>query len=413
MKNAVVVVASLLALFSAITPEAQSSSAKRVTPGSKARAIVASRVVTRRATTARKAVATARKSTTIRKAVATARKRTAPAAVVATKRSNSKGIWTRRSQASKVAKTVAKVKARGTGQAVVARAVVQPSPYSYTAPWNQVAKMNRKETSTIRQAFTDGHAARYTPQQLAKAGLLTKKSLWGGIFNRSEQVKYIVMHSTETERPASAPQIIQSWNNRGLRHPGTPFMVDRDGKIYVTVDPDYGTVHIEPTRAKWGVTNSNSIGIEMVHSGKQKYTKKQMASVSRLVAYLQKRYSVASDHIYSHGFVQPSDRTDPVGFDWAAFNLAKANLGQPVMVASAGSSSAGNGATDTGTTDTKGSGDAGSSARRNNGVQQLGWLKAAAFVAPSPRPAPAFKPALFALSGHIPLAPNLSRKVAN
>lgn len=374
MKNAVVVVASLLALFSAITPEAQSRTTSKRVPRVKSQAS---------------------KAHTPQKKMVRAASRTKRVATVAVGRSKKKGVWARKPSRT-VTKTIAKVKARGTGRAVVAQAVVRPSPYSYTAPWNQVARMTHKESNRIRQDFAAGKAAQYTPQQLAKAGLLTKKSLWGGIFERAEPIKYIVMHSTETARPASAPQIIQSWNNRGLRHPGTPFMVDRDGKIYVTVDPNYGTVHIEPTRAKWGVTNSNSIGIEMVHTGKQKYTQKQMASVSRLVAYLQKRYSVSSDRIYSHGFVQPSDRTDPVGFDWAAFNLAKANLSQTVMVA------------ETPQTSEK------RDKQSTNGVQQYGWLKAAAFGTPAPKPAPSYRPALFALSGHgVPMAPDLVRKLAN
>lgn len=187
MKNAVVVVASLLALFSAATPESQSRSTSKRSPRVKSQAA---------------------KTHASQKKVVT---RVASAAVG---RSNNKGVWTRKPSRTAI-KTIAKVKARGSGQAVVAQAVVRPSPYSYTAPWNQVARMTHKESNRIRQDFAAGKAAQYTPQQLAKAGLLTKKSLWGGIFERAEPIKYIVMHSTETARPASAPQIIQSWNNRG------------------------------------------------------------------------------------------------------------------------------------------------------------------------------------------------------
>ena len=187
-------------------------------------------------------------------------------------------------------------------------------------------------SATIRKSFAQGTSSKYSPQQLVKAGVFKFQPLNGGIFQRSGSVKHIILHSTETESPADAPRVIKSWNNRGRSHPGAQYIVDRNGIIYQTVDPKYGTVHVNVNRTKFGVTNDNSIGIEIVRSGKQKYTKPQMESVACLVSYLQERYDIGRSKVLAHGYVQPSTRRDPVNFNWTAFNqdLAYLSMGQSI-----------------------------------------------------------------------------------
>lgn len=401
MKKVAIVIASLLFLVSAIMPEAFSKQAGMVRlrsnrptsrsaahrPLKKTRTVVAAQSVRKKMGARKATVARAKRKTGSRSKAVVARSTritSSKTAATRTRRviakhagyvSSKTGIWTRKAAVASKPKP---------------RPVYVASPYSYTAPWSAVTNMTRKEASTIRHNFASGDAGKYSAQQLEKAGVFTKKSLWGGIFTRAESIKYIVMHSTETERPASGPQIIQSWNNRGLRHPGTPFMVDRDGKIYITVDPQYGTVHVEPTRAKWGVNNSNSIGIEMVRSGKQKYTKKQMQSTARLVAYLQDRYSIGNEKILSHGYVQPSDRTDPVGFNWTDFNNQKDSLSRQMVAVDSADGQNVSQQINKKVNPVA----AAAAAQKKKGVQQLGWLKAEAFVPHPPTRTPLFLPVL-------------------
>ena len=61
----------------------------------------------------------------------------------------------------------------------------------------------------------------------------------------------------------------------------------------------------------------------MVHTGNQKYTPDQWTSMLHLVAYLQGHYGISDQNIVTHHYVQPSDRTDPVDFDWDEFLTAK------------------------------------------------------------------------------------------
>ncbi len=171
----------------------------------------------------------------------------------------------------------------------------------------------------LEQQFHNGSSANYSPSDLIQANVFAYCPLHGGVFKRRAAVKNIILHSTETAREATAQRVIQSWNNKGLRHAGAQFVVDRDGVIYCTADPAYGTTHVDNRRTRLGVNNDNSIGIEIVRTGTQEYSQAQLSSVVCLVRYLQDRFEVTDNHIYGHGQIQPSDRSDPVNFNWTSF----------------------------------------------------------------------------------------------
>jgi N-acetyl-anhydromuramyl-L-alanine amidase AmpD len=45
------------------------------------------------------------------------------------------------------------------------------------------------------------------------------------------------------------------------------------------------------------------------------------------VTYLQGHYGINDAHVYTHHYVQPSDRSDPVAFDWNKFAYDRTALG--------------------------------------------------------------------------------------
>ncbi|HEY9871392.1 MAG TPA: peptidoglycan recognition family protein [Candidatus Obscuribacterales bacterium] len=171
----------------------------------------------------------------------------------------------------------------------------------------------------VRNSFLCGIADHIPARALVRAGIAQHYAMRGGIFWRREPVKYVVVHSTETGIPLNAKRVIDSWSSMGRRHPGAQYVVERDGTIYQAVDPDLGTVHLNIFKTLPGINNDNSIGIEMVHTGRQTYTAEQRASVIRLVHYLQDRYHVSDDNVITHRYAQQGDHTDPVGFDWDGF----------------------------------------------------------------------------------------------
>jgi N-acetyl-anhydromuramyl-L-alanine amidase AmpD len=178
----------------------------------------------------------------------------------------------------------------------------------------------------VCEAFRHAAAGKQSFASMVANHIFILTPLHGSVFIRHTAVRYIILHSTETAFPADALRVIQSWNNRGLRHPGAQFVVDRDGAIYSTANPDLATVHINTRKALPGYTNDNSIGIEIVRSGQQRYSQAELNSVMYLVAYLQEHYQVGDANITTHHHVQPSDRSDPVGFDLLAFAKAKSEF---------------------------------------------------------------------------------------
>lgn len=178
----------------------------------------------------------------------------------------------------------------------------------------------------IRADFESGMAGDYPATSLVRAGLVTYHPMHGGIFWRRERVKYIIVHSTETGRPVGATNVIEGWSSGGRRHAGAQYVVDRDGTIYQAVDPDLATVHVNIFKTLPGINNDNSVGIEMMHTGKQNYPEEQRKSVRALVTYLQDRYGVQGENIITHRYAQQGDHTDPVAFDWIAFLSGQRNF---------------------------------------------------------------------------------------
>ena len=201
--------------------------------------------------------------------------------------------------------------------------------YSYNffmmkAPNFDKTPLPAAQAEEIKRAFHRGKAGKYPPNLLVRAGLVKHYPMKGGIFHRREPVKYLIMHSTETARPADATRVIRSWSNRGRRHPGAQYVVDRDGTIYMAVDPRLSTVHVNIFKTLKGINNDNSIGIEMVHSGKQKYEEAQVASVVKLATYLREYFGIPDKRVITHKYAQQGHHTDPVNFAWKTF-LAKVN----------------------------------------------------------------------------------------
>lgn len=188
----------------------------------------------------------------------------------------------------------------------------------------KVLALSKAQCAAMSAAFVSGSADAYSPSQLVAAGVFQSYGLRGGIFKRKNMPQTLVIHSTETASVATAKQIIRSWNNSGTYHAGTQYIVDRDGTIYQTVDPYYATYHVDSSKTLLGVKNENSIGIETVRTADQTYTDAQMKSLTRLSHYLKDRFQL--QQIVGHGQVQPSDRSDPVLFDWTAFRQGLGTL---------------------------------------------------------------------------------------
>lgn len=178
-------------------------------------------------------------------------------------------------------------------------------------------------SAKLKDAFTRGIADDVPPSKLVRAGVFHFYPLSGGIFRRREEVKYIVLHSTETGVPVPGKNVINGWNSMGRRHPGAQYVVDRDGTILQALDPELASVHVNIFKTLPGINNDNTIGIEMNHTGRQDYPAAQRQAVMRLLTYLQQRFRVTSENVITHRYAQQGDHTDPVNFDLESFLAQK------------------------------------------------------------------------------------------
>lgn len=117
------------------------------------------------------------------------------------------------------------------------------------------------------------HSAKYN---------LTKKS------RTKKDIKYIVVHYTGTS--ASAMNNIKYFKG-GNRNASADFFIDDTG-IY-KYNPNikkYYTWHCGDGHGKYGIANSNSIGIEVVSNGKQAYSEREIIYLRKLIAWIHKKF---------------------------------------------------------------------------------------------------------------------------
>ncbi|WP_071131381.1 N-acetylmuramoyl-L-alanine amidase [Enterococcus timonensis] len=142
-------------------------------------------------------------------------------------------------------------------------------------------------------------------------------------FNNSNSVKYIVVHDVGAQSTAK--------NNvdyffGGNRNASAHYFVD-DSSIWQSVEESHGAWHCGDGHGKYGITNSNSIGIEMcLPSGA--VTEKTEANTLELVKHLQSKYGVDNAHVVRH--YDASRKNCPAQFNldgkWTRWNAFKAKL---------------------------------------------------------------------------------------
>ena len=114
----------------------------------------------------------------------------------------------------------------------------------------------------------------------------------------NKTMKYIVVHYTGTT--ASAKNNCKYFRS-GNRNASADYFIDTNGKIYKFNDncKKYYTWHCGDGYGRYGITNANSIGIEVVSAGKE-YTAKQKYSLNKLVRAIMDEYGVPASRVVRH-----------------------------------------------------------------------------------------------------------------
>ena len=125
-----------------------------------------------------------------------------------------------------------------------------------------------------------------------------------GTYNRqtrTEAVRYIVVHYTGsgTSAPGSAAANCKYFSG-GNRNASAHYFID-DGAICEYADPAYyATWHCGDGKGRYGITNANSVGIEVCQNGDRPYTEAEIERLTWLVGQLMERFGVPTERVVRH-----------------------------------------------------------------------------------------------------------------
>ena len=135
-----------------------------------------------------------------------------------------------------------------------------------------------------------------TKYRSAKHGNTTPKTRKAGT---SAAPDYIVVHNTGSN--ASAKNNCIYFNREGAKtQASADYFVDKDGTVwqYNNWQKAYSW-HCGDGHGAYGITNANSIGIEVV-SADEKFTNAQIASLRKLTKKLMKQCGINAKHVCRH-----------------------------------------------------------------------------------------------------------------
>ena len=144
----------------------------------------------------------------------------------------------------------------------------------------------------------DGGAS--NDQAAAKANIIVKmmpSSLDGVAYKSTPQTqKYIVIHNTAGGTASSNVDYFHSGSDG--RHVSTHYVVD-DKEAYQVLENNWKGHHVGDGDGSSGITNSNSIGIEVADGSSVDHTK-AVEVVIELTRYLMKQMNIDADHVVRH-----------------------------------------------------------------------------------------------------------------
>jgi|SRR5690554_6785733 len=113
-----------------------------------------------------------------------------------------------------------------------------------------------------------------------------------------DRIKYIVIHDTANNRAGANGYNHYRYFNVAGRNASCHYMVDSSGIIQL-VEDFYSSWHCGDGRGRFGIKNSNSIGIEMCINSDGDWTKTKENTLV-LVRYLLDKYTLNKEAVVRH-----------------------------------------------------------------------------------------------------------------
>ena len=139
---------------------------------------------------------------------------------------------------------------------------------------------------------------------------------WGFVESSGRKIDTIILHSSYDalgDNPYDLEGLIAEYKQYGV---APHYLIDRKGKVYRLVADKNIAWHAGAGQTPDGRKNVNnfSIGVEIMNTKTDNYTKKQYQAVQDLIDYLKKKYKIK--YILGHNEIAPGRKTDPWNFDW-------------------------------------------------------------------------------------------------
>lgn len=128
---------------------------------------------------------------------------------------------------------------------------------------------------------------------------IEKKQIAYNRAKRSGAIKYIVIHDTGNKAKGADADTHFTYFNGGNRSSSADFFVDDTKILQVNDYTVYNTWHVGDGKGKYGITNSNSIGIEICVNSDGNY-EEALRNAAALTKYLMEELGVDEDHVVRH-----------------------------------------------------------------------------------------------------------------
>lgn len=155
---------------------------------------------------------------------------------------------------------------------------------------------------------------------------IEKKQIAYNKGTRNSVIKYIVIHDTQnTSKGANADAHFKYFNG-GNRNSSADFFVDDTKILQVNDYTKHYTWQVGDGKGKYGITNQNSIGVEICVNSDGDY-KKTVANAVQLVKYLMKELNIPAERVVRH--YDASRKNCPAsmsGANWAAWYAFKEKI---------------------------------------------------------------------------------------
>jgi hypothetical protein len=143
---------------------------------------------------------------------------------------------------------------------------------------------------------------------------ISKQAGFGHKFGDYKKVEGLVVHHTGGR---GSPQgIVNVFKERGFP---ANFVMDRDGKVYRTLEKGARGQHILNSTGKYpGYGNKNMLGIEVIARDDSDWTDAQKKAIVPFIAQEQKQYGFDKSHVFGHGELNPGHREETEGMQGVA-----------------------------------------------------------------------------------------------